>query len=325
LGSPKKQEEDDKWAGMPIVLRAPPDILEHIRSKRHYRHFMGMASFKFSADFESALRWLDLSVAEHLNDAKGFISFGNHFNNQRMSFDINILEGCREKLLLPYEEILILAADYASVCTSAGLEQMDAKQFEHLARTRLGMTHTRACNALFSKISPQGRPFLSLRRYIGAMHKVLTLMEGDDGSCRNQPATHKFIFDLYDSDGGGTISHEELQSFLSEEGCVGLENMYEVVSLGQAVVKWMDYDGDGEISLQDYVTACERIPFLTACFQNVCPIYECREDDDLHKLNMTWAKLALLWKHGRKTSPTSDFNMTRFDAAGLFSHCSRAS
>ena len=37
------------------------------------------------------------------------------------------------------------------------------------------------------------------------------------------------------------------------------------------VIKWIDYDEDGRISLKDYLEGCRKIPFLMACFQASAP------------------------------------------------------
>ncbi len=38
------------------------------------------------------------------------------------------------------------------------------------------------------------------------------------------------------------------------------------------MIKWIDYDEDGRISLKDYLEGCRKIPFLMACFQASGPV-----------------------------------------------------
>ena len=54
-------------------------------------------------------------------------------------------------------------------------------------------------------------------------------MLNTDGNidCRNQPLTHQFIFDLYDTDGDGSISSDEVFKYLTYKTETENEDMFE--------------------------------------------------------------------------------------------------
>ena len=77
-----------------------------------------------------------------------------------------------------------------------------------------------------------------------------------------------FIFNIYDADRGGTISHDELLDVLKlslgENSDVKLPDTA-LNTIVKNTIKEMDQNDDGEISLQEFIDAARKNPSILNC------------------------------------------------------------
>ncbi|KDO22817.1 hypothetical protein SPRG_11576 [Saprolegnia parasitica CBS 223.65] len=112
----------------------------------------------------------------------------------------------------------------------------------------------------------------------------------------------KWVFSIYDRDGGGSIEVEEVFQTLQSDK----EDLWDQILFSQQLLGVVDRNHDGHMEFQEFCSACSRIPMFFHCFAGALPLRLAVHPKNV-KLKLGLRTLRKLWSSGLQASaPRSD-------------------
>ena len=167
------------------------------------------------------------------------------------------IRAVQKKTGMPEEEVKQQYEEFRKTCPSG---VMTKKKFADLSREALGSEADFLADSLFRVFDEDRSGTMDFTEYMLAINA--TNLDSPEDKL-------KWMFSVFDKDGGGTISRDEIEGLLR-----GLFEMSgqefeekELQDASKDIMEAIDSDGDGEVTREEFVNNATKSEFISSMLQ----------------------------------------------------------
>jgi len=151
------------------------------------------------------------------------------------------------------------------IYTQVTQRRLDRTKFKEMLQNYFQMTDDLLMDRVFKAFDKDNDSLVNMEEWVKGMSVFL---RGD------REEKIRFIFDVYDLNGDGVITREEMFSFL-KEAFIKLSNEEDpdegIKDLVELTVKLLDFDKDGRVTYEDYLEVASKEVLLVEIIGEVFP------------------------------------------------------